>query len=195
MYWGVWSGFGTAGNYKGESMKALIIATAIILSGCSTYATTRYSISVDNAQALKSLKGNLVKVGNFTSFQPGLSSITCRGTAPIKTPDGQPYSEYIRKAFVDELKISDIYSDDATVLITGQLNTLDFSSNSGQWNMSLTLNSSNGNSLTAHQTYNFTTSYNGDTACNQTAQALMPAVQDLIGKIVKDQEFKRLIKN
>jgi hypothetical protein len=36
-------------------------------------------------------------------------------------------------------------------------------------------------------------SYFGETACNQTAQALMPAVQDLIGKLVHAPEFASLL--
>jgi hypothetical protein len=33
----------------------------------------------------------------------------------------------------------------------------------------------------------------GETACNQTAQALMPAVQDLIKKLVSNPEFKAIV--
>jgi hypothetical protein len=29
---------------------------------------------------------------------------------PTKTPDGEPFSNYVRKAFVDELKIANVFS-------------------------------------------------------------------------------------
>jgi hypothetical protein len=34
----------------------------------------------------------------------------------------------------------------------------------------------------------------GETACNQTAQALMPAVQNLVGKVVRDPAFVELVR-
>lgn len=177
-------------------MKRIIIASIIAasLTGCSTFATNRYAVSVDNVQALKANKGKQVKVGTFTSFEPGLNVIVCRGAGPVKSPDGEPYAEYMRKALVDELKMSEIYSNEAPVTLTGQLNSLDFSSNSGNWNMSLTVNSTNGQSLTVNENYKYTTSFVGETACNQTALAFMPAVQDLIGKLVTNENFKTLIK-
>lgn len=175
-------------------MKIIIASIALIaLTGCSTFATTRYSPSVDNIQTLKTFKGSQVKVGNFSSFSPGVSIITCRGFGPVKTPDGEPFSEYVRKALMDELKIADIYSTEAPIMLSGQLNQLDFSSASGNWSISLTVNSSNGKSITVNDNYKFTTSYYGETACNQTAQAFMPAVQDIIGKLVRSAEFKTLI--
>ncbi|CAM5786380.1 hypothetical protein CCAE64S_01752 [Castellaniella caeni] len=59
--------------------------------------------------------------------------------------------------------------------------------------MRLTLKSSNGRSMSLTESYPYTTSFYGETACNQTAQALMPAVQDLVGKAVRSPEFKTLV--
>lgn len=176
-------------------MKKIILALLVAVSGtgCETFTTSRYSVSVDNIQALKEFKGSQVKVGNFSSVVPGLSTTPCGRLGPIKTPDGEPYAEYIRKALVDELKISEIYSNDASVTLTGQLNTLDFSSKRGNWNISLTVASTNGRTLTVNENYKYATSFLGETAFNQTAQALMPAVQDLIGKLVRGSEFKSLL--
>jgi hypothetical protein len=117
----------------------------------------------------------------------------CRGVGPIKTPDGQTFENFIKKALVDELKIAEAYSNSATITLTGNLDAIDFSSNSGTWNLALTVNSSNGHSLSASENYSYTTSFYGETACNQTAQALMPAVQNLIGKVVQNNEFRKLI--
>ena len=89
--------------------------------------------------------------------------------------------------------MANIFSANANIILTGHLNKIDFSSTSGYWIISLTLKSSNGNSLTVKERYNYTTSFYGETACNQTAQAFMPAVQDLIGKIIHHPQFTRLI--
>ncbi|MFT6472176.1 MAG: hypothetical protein ACJAZ4_002657 [Neptuniibacter pectenicola] len=166
---------------------------AVVMTGCSTYSANRYSISVDNVTALKEINGTKLDVGEFTASKPGQTEIMCRGVGPIKTPDGQTFENFIKKALVDELKIAEAYSNSAPITLTGNLDAIDFSSNSGTWNLALTVNSSNGNSLSASENYSYTTSFYGETACNQTAQALMPAVQNLIGKVVQNNEFRKLI--
>ncbi len=171
----------------------LSIVLALFISGCSTYAANRYSISVDNVTSLKTLSGTQLNVGQFTATKPGLTEIACRGVGPIKTPDGETFENYIRKALIDELKLAELYSENAPVTLTGNLDNIDFSSNSGTWDLSLTIKSSNGKVLSVSETYSFTTSFYGETACNQTAQALMPAVQDLISKIIEHPEFSLLV--
>lgn len=89
--------------------------------------------------------------------------------------------------------MAEVYSDAAPVTITGNLNSIDFSSGNGTWNLSLTVNSSNGNSMSVSEEFSYTTSFYGETACNQTAQALMPAVQNLVGKVVRSAEFPALV--
>jgi hypothetical protein len=117
----------------------------------------------------------------------------CRGVGPIKTPDNETFAEFIRKALLDELRMANVFSVTAPVTLTGNLNSIDFSSMNGTWNLSLTVNSSNGKSMFVSESYPYTSSYSGETACNQTAQALMPAVQNLVGQIVRSTEFGSLI--
>ena len=180
---------------KGGAMKKLIILLSLVLvvSGCSTYASSRYSVSVDNVVALRTLNGKTINIGPFTSSTPGQSEIMCRAVGPIKTPDGEPFSEFIRKAFVDELKMANAFSTSSPITLTANLDSIDFTSMSGAWNLVLTVKSSNGKSMVATEAYNFTSSYYGETGCNQTAQALMPAVQNLVGKIVRSNEFLALV--
>lgn len=170
-----------------------LAAVAILASGCSTYSATRYSISTDNVVALRSLNGKTLNVGAFSSTTPGQKEIMCRGVGPIKTPDGEPFAEFVRKAFLDELKIANAYSPSAPVTITGNLDAIDFSSNSGNWNLALTVKTSNGKSMSVSESYAYTSSFYGETACNQTAQAFMPAVQNLVGKVVRSSEFIALV--
>ncbi len=176
---------------KTSALLPIVMALASI-SGCSTYSASRYSVNTDNVVALRALNGKTVNVGAFTATKPGEKEIMCRGVGPIKTPDGEPFSEFIRKSLVDEMKIANVYSDTAPVTLTGNLDAMDFSSASGAWNMALTVKSSNGRSMTVSEQYSFTTSFYGETACNQTAQAFMPAVQNLIGKVVRSPEFAAL---
>jgi hypothetical protein len=172
---------------------AVLLPLLLVLSGCSTYAAHRYSISADNVVALRGLKGKTVNVGLFTATQPEQREIMCRGVGPIKTPDGELFSEFIRKALLDELRIANALSPTAPVTLTGNLDRIDFSSANGNWDLALTVKSSNGKSMTVTEDYSYTTSWYGETACNQTAQALMPAVQNLIGKLVRSQDFSVLV--
>jgi hypothetical protein len=41
--------------------------------------------------------------------------------------------------------------------------------------------------------YEFNSGYTAETACRQTSEAFMPAVQDLIAKIVKSPDFRALV--
>ena len=166
-----------------------LLSILVLLSGCSTYAAARYSMTADNVVALRTLNDKKINIGTFASSQPGQSEIMCRAVGPIKTPDGESFSEYIRKALIDELRIANVFSNDAPVTLTGNLDHINFSSTSGNWDLALTLTSSNGKFLTITENYSYTTSFYGETACNQTAQALMPAVQNLVGKIVSSPDF------
>jgi len=172
----------------------MIAVVALTMSGCSTYSVNRYAVSVDNISALKQTDGSKLQIGEFNSAQKSQTSIMCRGVGPIKTPDGQTFEGFIRKAFIDELKMADVYASEAPVTLMGTLDSIDFSSASGQWNIAMTIKSSNGESLSVVENYSFTSSFYGETACNQTAQALMPAVQNLIGKIVQNNQFLSLMK-
>ena len=165
----------------------------MFISGCSTYSTIRYSIAPDNVVALRSLDGKVVNVASFSATNPDQKEIMCRGVGPIKTPDNETFAEFIRKALLDELRMANVFSAAAPVTLTGNLNSIDFSSMNGTWNLSLTVNSSNGKSMFVSESYPYTSSYYGETACNQTAQALMPAVQNLVGQIVRSTEFGSLI--
>ena len=171
----------------------ILCISLAVLVGCSTFAGHRYSISADNVIALRNLKGHKINVGTFSSSKPNLTVIVCRGFGPIKTPDGETFEYYIRKALIDELKMASIYSPNSRVTLRGHLNNIDFSSVSGGWDISLTIKSSNGKIVTVEEHYVFTSSYYGETACAQTAQALMPAVQDLLGKLVQSPLFLTLL--
>jgi hypothetical protein len=158
---------------------------------------SRYSISADNVVALRAVPNSGISVGAFTQApipNQNPNSIMCRGVGPIKTPDGETFADFLRSSLVSELKIAGAYAAGAPVQLTGRLDNIDFSSVSGAWNLGLTVFSSNGRSISIAEKYGYTSSYYGETACNQTAQALMPAVQDLLGKLVQAPDFPSLLK-
>jgi len=179
---------------KGKLMKKLALITAMIgLSACSTMQPPRYAVSVDNIQALKSMneiQGEFVNLTQASQF-----SSNCRLMGPIEPADGLSIPQFITKAFNDELKMSDRYSEDGAD-ITGEITNIEFSSVSGltngYWNIALKLNSSNGTSLNVSNKYSFKSGFDAITACNATADALSPAVQDLIKATINHRDFAKL---
>ncbi|MBL4823606.1 MAG: hypothetical protein JKX90_08860 [Colwellia sp.] len=154
----------------------------------------RYSVSVDNIQTLKQLKeikGEFASLNQATKF-----SDNCRMMGPIEPADGLSVPQFIVKAFNDELKMAERYSSD-DVKITGDITKIEFSSISGltngYWDLGLNLKSSNGESLTVTNKYSFKSGFDAITACNATADALAPAVQDLIKVTVNHPNFGKLM--
>lgn len=172
------------------------IAATMAIAGCSTFTTPRYSIAPDTNVALKAINTSGVSVGAFTG--PATFDASCRGAGPLATVDGISHSEYLRKALEAELKVAGIHTDQTPrVVLSGQVTKLEFSSTraitGGSWDIQMLLKSSNGMSLTAAETYLFQSGFVADTACKQTAEAYLPAVQNLIAKTVRTAEFKSLL--
>lgn len=172
-----------------------VVAMAILALGCSTMTPARYSVSIDNNQALKRYEGSKVMVASI--YSSARYDANCRLMGPIEASDGMTIPQFVEKAFNDELKFANIYSDQG-VSLKGDLTRIAFSSTSGLtngwWELALKLTSSNGKSMTVESRYEFKSGFDAITACNQTAQALGPSVQDLIKKIVDDPQFGELLR-
>jgi hypothetical protein len=173
----------------------LFLITLIALSACSTMTPARYSVSADTNQILKSFKGNKVFLVSLNA--PETYDPNCRLMGPIQAADGISIPEFILKAFNDEFKFADLYDESNGIHLTGSIDHLTFSSISGLtngwWDIGITLHSENGQSLSISNHYSFPSGFDAITACNQTAQALGAAVQDVIKKAVSHPNFQKLI--
>ena len=175
-------------------MKVYLVLALIALSGCSTMQPPRYSISVDNVEALNKYEDAQLTVSQFSQSVEFNSS--CRLMGPIEPADRLTFPDFIGKAFNDELKMAGVHSDVGTK-ISGDITNVDFSSTkgitNGFWDISIFLTSSNGKTLATPNRYTFKSGFDAITACNATAGALTPAVQDLIQKTVTNPEFVKLL--
>lgn len=174
--------------------RILIICSLSLLAGCSTMQPPRYAVSVDNIQELKKFDSAQVALSDFTLSTT--FSANCRLMGPIEPADGLSIPKFIGNAFNDEFKMADIYSESDTQ-ITGDIKKIEFSSVSGitngYWDISIDLTSSNGNSLSVNNKYEFKSGFDAVTACNATADALSPAVQDLIKASIASPGFTDLL--
>ena len=75
----------------------LVLASLVVISGCSTMTPARYAVSVDNNEALKKYAGSMVRVASITAV--GTYDANCRLMGPIKASDGMTIPEFIGKAF------------------------------------------------------------------------------------------------
>lgn len=177
-----------------KTFYTVLLLSILTLSGCSTMTPARYSISAENNQALKNYQGKKVNLASFSSAT--IFDSNCRMMGSIEAADGLSMQAFIQKAFNQEFKLAGIYSLTGTQ-VTGTLNQIEFSSTSGLtsgwWKIGIMLVSSNQKTLQVHNVYEFKSGFDGITACNQTAQALTPAVQDLIRKAVTDPKFIDLL--
>ncbi|RYH66442.1 MAG: hypothetical protein EON54_04985 [Alcaligenaceae bacterium] len=179
----------------------ILITTALLsfvaLAGCSTYTPQRYTISADNNMALKRLGASNINVGSIKGV--AAFNQTCRVVVgPIAPPDNMTFEGYIQKALSDELKVAGMFdSISPKVTLTGQIERLEFSSSrgitGGTWDIELRVVSSNGRSTKISNRYQFESGFRDETACKQTAEAFLPAVQDLIGKLISAPEFKAMV--
>jgi hypothetical protein len=186
--------------------KIAIIFSACLLGACSSnYVSPRYSISADNNMALKSVGVSNISVGHFSMSAPHFDN-SCRMKGAILPSDNLSYESYIQKALSDELKVAGVYDAKMSgIVLSGAIEqfsvttaptTGSLSSGgavSGSWDISLRINSSNGKTSRVTESYEFKSGLLSSDACQHAADALLPAVQDLISKLVTSNEFRTLV--
>lgn len=168
----------------------LFVVLAMFVAGCETYSAPRYGMSADNIVALRALAPARIAVGAFA--EPQKFADGCRAAGPITAADGIGFAAYIRKALIDELKIAGVYDERAPVTLTGTLDHLAFSSTVAWWNLTLTVRSSNGRSVTVQEEYKFDGAFAAVTACKKVADAYFPAVQNALQKLIASPDFRGL---
>jgi hypothetical protein len=168
----------------------------VLLAGCETPTTQRYAAQADNNLAIRALGVSGVGIGPF--LPPGSFSENCRALGPLKVADDMSHTQYIQKAFEEELKLAGAFaSASPRVTLSGKVDHLEFSSTrgltGGSWTIDLSLSSSNGGKMIVKEYYEFSSGFTAPEACRQTAEAFSRAVQNLVGKTVRDPAFASLI--
>jgi hypothetical protein len=178
----------------------IVLMLAFVLGACTslrTYVSPQYSVSDDNAIAIKRFGGGNIAVDAFTNNAEFDNS--CGITAgSIKLPDNLSFEGYIQQGLVDELNNAGMYAEESPkITLTGVVEKLSFFSRrniyTSNWDFGLRVNSSNGQSVYVTEQYNFDAGAGSDADCQQIANAYMPAVQKILGKFIHSPEFKSLI--
>ncbi|AXX93340.1 hypothetical protein CPU12_07815 [Malaciobacter molluscorum LMG 25693] len=180
--------------------KSVIILTSLLVvflfSGCANKVYD-YSISTDNILTLKSFAkdGQTINLGDFVDNN-NESTLMCRLATPVGTAKGSTFISYIKDAFKKELVVSDLLDNDAKTTIGMNLNDIYGSTLFGNayWKFDVTVNSSNGEKMSVISRYDYESSYLATSACSEMQRSFVPAVQKLIGEIIKNHKFKDLLK-
>lgn len=176
--------------------KAIFLVAAfgcVLMSGCA-FKTASYGASIENVESIKSFGMKPVDVKKFETFSPGLQTLVCRGAGPVTVEPS--YEGYIEKAFIDELRLAGVFDPNSPDKIANKINSIDFSSamTGGKWVFAVTTSNQKGASFNTVSEYPFSSSFIGDKACQEVAQAFAPAVQKLIGDIVRNPAFRAMSK-
>lgn len=179
---------------KSVSLIASVAVAGIIFSGCSVKTASEYSISADNVVALRKFETAKIAVGAFGAQDPENNSVNCRGL-PITTPEEEPFQEYIRNAFIQELKMANIYDKNSPIVLTGHLKKIDTYTMLGDayWEIEANIASSNGKSFDVYIKRKYPYAFSGDIACDNAANAFQSSVRKLINDVVTHKDFSALI--
>lgn len=174
----------------------IVIVLAGLMSACETPTTQRYAISADNNLAIKALGVGGIGIAPFAG--PADFSANCRALGPMQVADGMSHTQYIQKAFEDELKVASAFAAaQPRVTLSAKVEKLEFSSTraitGGSWTIDLAMRSSNGKSIDVQEYYEFSSGFAAFEACRNTAEAFSRAVQNLVGKTLKHPGFQGLV--
>jgi len=181
----------------GERIKAALAvgACGLALSGCMTMTPATYMVSPDAKAALGKYAGSKVAVADLGA--PAAFDPMCRAVGNVKIANDMSLGQFVAKGFNDELKYAGLYSDSG-VRLTGAVTKAAFSTSAqvvnGWWDLGISLKSSNGQSMTMENRYEFEAGFVGASACNNASRELGTAVQKLVSRTVTDPQFAALLK-
>ncbi len=175
-------------------MKKVLIGFLLLTNlGCTSMSVHRYAASAENVSVLRKTERKNIAVGLF-HHKGDPKVIDCRAI-PIYTPDKESYAEFIRKAFISELLMADIYDAESDLVLSAVIDKMEVKSTSGAfWTLELILKSTNGHSFKVSENFKFDSAWSGDAACRNASQAFVPAVQNLIKKAVTHPDFRKLVR-
>ena len=182
-------------------MKSIVLSiilgiSVVVLSGCETTSSRPYTASTENILMFQGILLNTnakLKLGAFTENK-AISDLTCRLMGPVDVSPGKSKADYIKEAMQTELFMAQVYDVNGEVELTGNLNSIDFSSISpASWTIDFSISSNKHGGYKVTTNYPFKTSYSAYSACSNVADAFGPAVQQLIRDIINHSQFGELV--
>lgn len=175
---------------------APISLVAFLSVGCSA-AAANYSVSADSQVVLRNAKekgAGSFGVGTVThSGFPDVTDrrVSCRALSVGAPADRRTFSNYIRTALTDELRIAGMHSESTPTPIQVDVTKLELDSTGDSfWKISATFTiGAGGASYTSSVEHPFTSAFGAESACQNAAQAFPAAVQKLLNQFFLSKEF------
>lgn len=171
-----------------------LLLLAITVSACAPLGNKRYN--VDRQSTIKAIAVGNITIAPFKA--PAYADDNCRAAGKISPPERTTFESFIQQALADEIKATRTFNEAAPkTALFGELKNLVFSSTStfsdAWWILKIRVSSSNGKTTEIAEKYDFKTSFGADKACQEAADAYVPAVKKLVAKLVKSSEFGELL--
>ncbi len=167
---------------------------ALALTGC-THNIPAYSTSYNNVMQAKAIKGtHPIALGQFIDPKNTLS-IACRAEGTEKLPGGMSYVGYIKNAMQNELHASGLYNPNSKTKLDATLTKIDFTSSigHGKWFIGMQFNDHKQAPYRIYSTYDFSTNFVADVACQEVATAFPEAVEQFLRTVYASPKFKRTL--
>lgn len=183
------------------SFSSLLVAATFLIAipsmGCSA-AAANYSVSADSQVALRNAKEK--GAGTFSVAQAthsGIADVTdrkvgCRALSVGAPADKKTFSNYLRMALVDELRIAGLHSEDSPTAIQVDIIKLEVDSTGDSfWKISavFSFGKDRSSQYTSSVEHPFTSAYGAEGACQNAAQAFPAAIQKLLSQFFLSKEF------
>jgi len=177
---------------------AALAASVLVLAACDTTSPMAgYTPSTNNIlgfQAALKPSGSTVKMGDFAAG-PGVEIPTCRMAGKLDVTAGKPLELYVKEAMQAELFQAGVYDVNSGAVISGTLDQLKVNTfGTGSWDLGLQVTSSKDPvGYHVQATRSFKSSYSAMSACQNATNAFAPTVQDLLGQVVSNPGFAKLV--
>lgn len=171
-------------------------SSELFVPGFRSYFSDEYVVPEKNSVLLRGLKPIIspLRVIDFTSSKPGMTTLWCRGSYPVYAPAKIPYEVFLAGAIKSELTKSDLYSVETGVPLSFDLKLIDFdSSGAAKWTIEATFSVPGKESVTIKNETPFEVSFSASRACGQVKVALVPAIQEFLFHVYSNSKFQELL--
>ena len=167
----------------------------ISIPGFRTYIASGYVPSAQNIIFLKEIKDKAsgLRLVAFDLSKNNAAMLMCRMSYPVYGPKKTPFASLLEAAMNLELGESGLVTPDLPRL-QGVVDEFDFSSvGGGKWVMRVTFSLAGKEPLTIGHVHSFSISGSAGSACKDVTDAMVPAVELLLGAFYSDPRFLELM--
>jgi len=178
---------------KSILMGLFLILLASTVFSCSTV-VKRYTPSPENYETLRKIsKDKKIGLIGFENTKAGKADqLLCRAAALIMTPTSESFGAYVKDALKKELMTAGVFDANSKVILEANIQKIDFDSVTGNWVIHTEVTMQNTKFLVETK-FGYSSKYEADNACDETASTFSDAVKTHISDIVNHPDFAKAL--